>query len=91
MPAGCQGRQRGAEILDAHLVPCPVVKLPFGQMDSHPRRLQEPQGTVLSHLSFNRRHSAQDMAPLARLNSCSWAFATASFSAGAPRAPVRDA
>ena len=76
---------------NAYLVPCPVARLPLGQMDSQPRRLHEPQGTVLSHLSLRRRHSAQDIAPLARLNSCSWAFAVASLSLGGGRAPVRDA
>ena len=45
---------------------------------------------VLSHLSLSRRHSAQDMAPLARLNSWSRAFAT-SLSTGWPRGVVRAA
>ena len=63
-----------------HLVPWPVVREPLGHMEAHPRRLHEEQGTVLSHLSLRRRHSAQDMAPLARLSSCSWDFADRSLS-----------
>ena len=55
-------------------MPWPVVREPLGQMEAHPRRLQDEQGTVLSHLSLRRRHSAQDIAPLARLSSCSWDF-----------------
>ena len=68
----------GYEDTGSHLVPWPVVRLPLGQMEAHPRRLQDEQGTVLSHLSLRRRHSAQDMAPLARLSSCSWVFAVRS-------------
>lgn len=69
-----------------HLVPWPVVRLPLGQMDEQPRRLHDEHGTVLSHLSLRRRHSAQDMAPLARLNSCSCALAVRSLSSGRRRA-----
>ena len=65
---------------ETHLVPWPVVRLPLGQMEAHPRRLQDEHGTVLSHLSLRRRHSAQDMAPLARLSSCSWLLAVRSLS-----------
>ena len=68
-----RGWERGT-----HLVPWPVVREPLGQMEAHPRRLQDEQGTVLSHLSLRRRHSAQDIAPLARLSSCSWDFAVRS-------------
>ena len=57
-----------------HLVPWPVVRLPFGHMDAHPRRSQEEQGIVLLHLSLRRRHSAQEIAPRARLSSCSCCF-----------------
>ena len=57
-----------------------MVRLPFGQIEEQPLRLQDEQGTVLSHLSLRRRHSAQDMAPLARLYSCSCALAARSLS-----------
>ena len=72
-------------------MPWPVAKLPFGHMDAHPRRLQDEQGIVLSHLSLRRRHSAQDMAPLARLNSCSWARAASLSFGTAARVLVRAA
>lgn len=49
-------------------------------MEEQPLRLQDEHGTVLSHLSLRRRHSAQDMAPLARLKACSWARADRSLS-----------
>ena len=61
-------------------MPWPVVRLPLGQMEAHPLRLHEEHGTVLSHLSLRRRHSAQDIAPLARLSSCSCDFAVRSLS-----------
>jgi len=54
-------------------------------MDEQPLRLHDEHGTVLSHLSLRRRHSAQDMAPLARLNSCSCALAVRSLSSGRGR------
>lgn len=38
--------------------------LPQGHILSHPRLRHELQGTFLSHLSFKRRHSAQDSSPI---------------------------
>lgn len=36
-----------------HRVPCPVIRLPLGQMAEHPLRLQLAQGTVLSHFNLS--------------------------------------
>ena len=71
-------------------MPWPVAKLPLGHIEAHPRRLHEEHGMLLSHLSLSLRHSAQDIAPLARLNSCSWALVD-SLSVVAARALARAA
>ena len=62
------------------LVPWPVARARLGQIEGHPRRVHDEQGIVLSHLSLRRRHSAHEMAPRARLSSCSWTLASRALS-----------
>lgn len=49
-------------------------------MVAQPLRVQDAHGIVLSHFSLSLLHSAQDMAPFARLISCSLDLAEASLS-----------